>query len=252
MMMRFTDKVVMITGAAQGIGAKIAQRFAAEGAITCICDLKEAEGKALAEEINAGGGKGVYLQLDVTDENSWRQAMSFIKEQYSRLDVLVNNAGISIRKPFEEYPLDVLDRMINVNIKGVFIGMQQAVILMKEQKGGCILNMSSIAGLIGHKYSSIAYIATKGAVTMMTKGVAAQYAPYNIRVNSIHPSTVETPLAAELFSDPEKKRQRLEEVPLGRFATTDDVAGAVLFLASEEAAFITGVSLPVDGGLTAS
>lgn len=250
--MRFSNKVVMITGAAQGIGAEIAVRFAAEGAITYVCDLKETEGKALVEKIKAGGGQGFYLRLDVTDETNWREAMGLIKAQSGRLDVLVNNAGVSVRMPFEEYPVDVLDHMINVNIKGVFLGMKHAVILMKEQKAGCILNMSSIAGLIGHKYSSIAYIATKGAVTMMTKGVAAQYAPYNIRVNSIHPSTVETPLAAELFSDPEKKRQRLEEVPLGRFATTDDVAGAVLFLASEEAAFITGVSLPVDGGLTAS
>jgi len=250
--MRFSNKVVMITGAAQGIGAEIAARFAAEGALTYVCDLKETEGRALVEKIKAGGGEGVYLRLDVTDETKWREAMGLIKEQSGRLDVLVNNAGISVRMPFEEYPVEVLDQMINVNIKGVFLGMKHAVLLMKEQKAGCILNMSSIAGLIGHKYSSIAYIATKGAVTMMTKGVATQYAPYNIRANSIHPSTVETPLAAELFSDPEKKRQRLEEVPLGRFATTNDVAAVALFLASDEAAFITGVSLPVDGGLTAS
>ena len=250
--MRFSNKVVMITGAAQGIGAEIAARFAAEGALTYVCDLKETEGRALVEKIKAGGGEGVYLRLDVTDETNWREAMGLIKEQSGRLDVLVNNAGISVRMPFEEYPVEVLDQMINVNIKGVFLGMKHAVLLMKEQKAGCILNMSSIAGLIGHKYSSIAYIATKGAVTMMTKGVATQYAPYNIRANSIHPSTVETPLAAELFSDPEKKRQRLEEVPLGRFATTNDVAAVALFLASDEAAFITGVSLPVDGGLTVS
>jgi NAD(P)-dependent dehydrogenase (short-subunit alcohol dehydrogenase family) len=204
------------------------------------------------EQIQTKGGKAVFLRLDVADETHWREAMGFVKTQYGRLDILVNNAGISIRKPFEEYPVEALDQMISVNIKGVFLGMKHAVILMKERKAGCIINMSSIAGLIGHKYSSIAYIATKGAVTMMTKGVAAQYAPYNIRVNSIHPSTVETPLAAELFSDPEKKRQRLEEVPLGRFATVNDVANAVLFLASDEAGFITGVSLPVDGGLTAS
>jgi NAD(P)-dependent dehydrogenase (short-subunit alcohol dehydrogenase family) len=250
-MMRFTDKVVMITGAAQGIGAEIAAGFAAEGAVTCVCDLKETEGKELVEEINTKGGKGVYLRLDVANETHWQEAMDFVKTQYGRLDILVNNAGISIRKPFEEYSVEAFDKMVNVNIKGVFLGMKHAVILMKEQKAGCILNMSSIAGLIGHKYSSIAYIATKGAVTMMTKGVAAQYAPYNIRANSIHPSTVDTPLAAELFSDPEKKRQRLEEVPLGRFATTNDVANAVLFLASDEAGFISGVSLPVDGGLTA-
>ena len=188
-------------------GREIAARFVAEGALTYVCDLKETEGRALVERSKPAAGKGVYLRLDVTDETNWREAMGLIKEQSGRLDVLVNNAGISVRMPFEEYPVEVLDQMINVNIKGVFLGMKHAVLLMKEQKAGCILNMSSIAGLIGHKYSSIAYIATKGAVTMMTKGVATQYA-YNIRANSIHPSTVETPLAAELFSDPEKKRQR--------------------------------------------
>lgn len=249
--MRFTNKVVMITGAAQGIGAELARRFAAEGAITYICDLKENEGQSLVEEINAAGGKATYINLDVTNELNWQKAMELVKKETGKLDVLVNNAGLSIRMPFEEYPIDVLDKMINVNIKGVFIGMKHAVIAMKEQKTGCILNMSSVAGIIGHKYSTIAYIATKGAVTMMSKGVAAQYAQYNIRVNSIHPSTVETPLAAELFSDPEKRKQRQDEVPLGRFATTKDIAEAALFLASDEASFITGVSLPVDGGVTA-
>lgn len=249
--MRFANKVVMITGAAQGIGAVLAERFSAEGAVACICDLKETEGKLLAEKINAAGGKAHFIRLDVTDEQSWQDAIGWIKAKHGSLDVLVNNAGISIRMPLEEYPVDALDKMINVNIKGVFLGMKQAVIAMKEQHGGCILNMSSIAGIIGHKFSSIAYIATKGAVTMMTKGVAVQYAKDGIRVNSLHPSTVETPLVADLFKDPEKKRQRLEEIPLGRLASSDDVANVALFLASDEAAFITGVSFPVDGGLTA-
>jgi NAD(P)-dependent dehydrogenase (short-subunit alcohol dehydrogenase family) len=251
-MMKFVDKVVMITGAAQGIGSLLAQRFSEEGAVTCVCDVKESEGTMLVDKLKANGAKALFLRLDVTDEQNWCAAIKMLKDQYGKLDVLINNAGISIRTPFEEYPGEALDRMIDVNIKGVFWGMKHAVLAMKEQGGGCILNMASIAGLIGHKYSAIAYIATKGAVTMMTKGVAVQYAKDKIRVNSIHPSTVETPLAAELFNDPEKKRQRLEEIPLERLATTQDVANAALFLASDEAAFITGVSLPVDGGLTAS
>jgi cyclopentanol dehydrogenase len=251
-MMRFADKVVMITGAAQGIGSLLAERFSTEGAITYVCDVKESEGNALADKIKVKGEKAFFLRLDVTDEKNWNEAIKFVKKKNGRLDVLVNNAGISIRTPFEEYSSESLDKMVNVNIKGVFYGMKHAVIAMKGQSGGCILNMSSIAGIIGHKYTAIAYTATKGAVTMMTKGVATQYAKYNIRANSIHPSTVNTPLAAELFNDLEKKRQRLEEIPLGRLATTKDVANVVLFLASDEAAFITGVSLPVDGGLTAS
>jgi cyclopentanol dehydrogenase len=250
--MRFADKVVMITGAAQGIGSLLARRFAEEGAITCVCDVKENEGNLLVDQIRARGEKAFFMRLDVADEKNWREAIQFIKKKHGKLDVLINNAGVSIRIPFEEYSGEALDKMVNVNIKGVFWGMKHAVLAMKEQGGGCILNMSSIAGLIGHKYTAIAYIATKGAVTMMSKGVAVQYAKYNIRVNSIHPSTVATPLAAELFNDPEKKRQRLEEIPLGRIATTQDVSNAALFLASEDAAFITGVSLPVDGGLTAS
>jgi NAD(P)-dependent dehydrogenase (short-subunit alcohol dehydrogenase family) len=249
--MRFVDKVVMITGAAQGIGSVLAQRFAEEGATTCVCDVKENEGEMLVDKIKAKGEKAFFMRLDVTDERNWRDAIKFIREKYGRLDVLINNAGINFRLPFEEYPSDALDKMINVNIKGVFFGMKHAVIAMKEQGGGCIINMSSIAGLIGHKYTTISYIATKGAVTMMTKGVANQYAQYNIRVNSIHPSTVNTPFVAELFKDPEKKKQRLGEIPLGRLATAEDVANAALFLASENAAFMTGVALPVDGGLTA-
>jgi cyclopentanol dehydrogenase len=250
-MMRFAGKVVLITGAAQGIGAEIATRFAAEGAITYICDVKEPEGPTLAKKLTEAGGKAFSYHLDVTDEKNWEKVMAHIQEKHGKLDVLVNNAGLSIIKPFEEYPVEALDRILAVNVKGVFLGMKQAVRIMKEQKSGCIVNISSIAGLIGHKYSTIAYIASKGAVTMMTKGVAAQYAPYKIRVNSIHPSTVATPMVAKLLEDPEKRKEREGEIPLGRLATTDDVASAVLFLASDAASFITGVSLPVDGGLTA-
>jgi cyclopentanol dehydrogenase len=249
--MRFEGKTVMVTGAAQGIGAAIAQGFASEGATVYICDVKEEQGRAMAASMKAAG-EGRFLLLDVTKEQAWKDAMEKVEAERGRLDVLINNAGISIRASFEEYPVDSFDQMMAVNVRGVFLGMKHAVPLMRRAGGGCIVNVSSVAGLIGHRYSPIAYIATKGAVTMMTKGVAVQYAQHNIRVNSVHPSTVETLLVAEMFKDPEKKSQRLSEIPMGRLATIDDVARAALFLASSDAGFITGACLPVDGGLTAS
>jgi len=153
--------------------------------------------------------------------------------------------------PLEEFPVEIWDSIMAVNVRGVFLGMKHAIPAMRKGGGGCIINMSSIAGLIGHKHSSIAYIASKGAVTLLTKAAAVHHANDNIRINSIHPCTVDTPLVADLFKNPEMKKARFDEVPMGRIATTRDVANAALFLASDEASFITGVSLPVDGGLTA-
>jgi len=141
--------------------------------------------------------------------------------------------------------------MLAVNVKGPFLGIKHAIPLMRQAGGGAIINMSSICGLVGHKYTTEAYTITKGAVTLMTKTVGVRYAKDNIRCNSIHPSTVDTPLVQILFQDPQRKQERLGEVPLGRLATELDVANAALYLASDEAAFLNGVSLPVDGGLTA-
>jgi NAD(P)-dependent dehydrogenase (short-subunit alcohol dehydrogenase family) len=187
----------------------------------------------------------------VRSEESWRAAVKTVMEAEKRIDVLVNNAGISVRMPLEEYPVETWDEMMAVNVRGTFLGIKHCIPIMKAQRSGSIVIMSSIAGLIGHRHSSIAYIASKGALTMLTKGVAVQFAPFGIRANSIHPSTVDTPLTAELFGDPEKRRQRIEEIPLGGVATVQDVAAAALFLASDESRFVTGVALPVDGGCTA-
>ena len=179
-------------------------------------------------------------------------AFRTVMERAGRLDILVNNAGINIRKNIEEMEVASFDAMVAVNVRGPFIGIKHALPIMRAGGGGVILNMSSICGLVGHKFTNETYTTTKGALTMLTKSVAVRYAKDNIRCNSIHPSTVETPLVQTLFKDPERKAERLGEVPLGRLASTADVANALVFLASDEAAFINGVALAIDGGLTAA
>jgi NAD(P)-dependent dehydrogenase (short-subunit alcohol dehydrogenase family) len=244
-----TKKAAMITGAAQGLGAEIARRFRAEGAFVFVCDLNEEAGGETARSLGAEGG--MFLHLDVTSEESWEKALAAAVERAGRLDILVNNAGINIRKNIEEMPADALDAMLAVNVKGPFLGIKHALPIMRKGGGGVILNMSSVCGLIGHKYTNEAYVTTKGALTLLTKSIAVRYAGDNIRCNSVHPSTVDTPLVQELLKDPARRAERYGEVPLGRLATAADVAGAFVYLASDEASFINGVSFPVDGGVTA-
>lgn len=249
--MRLKNKTALITGAAQGLGAAIARRFAEEGASVVICDMNAEAGAMTVAEIEKTGGRASFQQLNVTKEQEWVTALEAVQARYGRLDVLVNNAGINIREPIEEMAEANFDAMLAVNVKGPFLGIKLAIPLMRKGGGGSIINMSSICGLVGHKYTTEAYTVTKGAVTLLTKTVGVRYAKDNIRCNSIHPSTVDTPLVQILFQDPKKKEERLGEVPLGRLATDLDVANAVLYLASDEAAFLNGVALPVDGGLTA-
>ncbi len=249
--MRLKDKSALITGAAQGLGAAIARRFAEEGARVLICDVNAEAGEATVAAINATGGRAAFQRLDVTDEASWVAAIEAAVSRFGRLDVLVNNAGINIREPIEEMKAENFDTMLGVNVKGPFLGIKHAIPVLRKGGGGSIINMSSICGLVGHKYTTEAYTITKGALSLMTKTVGVRYAKDNIRCNSIHPSTVDTPLVQVLFQDPQKKAERLGEVPLGRLATDRDVANAALYLASDEAAFLNGVALPVDGGLTA-
>lgn len=242
-----SGKTALITGAAGGIGAEIARRFQEEGALVFVADTNRVEGEQTAASIGAA-----FVPLDVTLEESWKAALSTVLELAGRLDVLVNNAGINIRKNIEEMDLASFDAMIAVNVRGPFIGIKHALPIMRAAGGGVILNMSSICGLVGHKYTNETYTTTKGALTMLTKSVAVRYAKDNIRCNSIHPSTVETPLVQTLFKDPERKAERLGEVPLGRLASTADVANAFVYLASDEASFINGVAFAIDGGLTAA
>ncbi len=249
--MRLENKIAFVTGGAQGLGAEIARTFAREGATVFIADLKAEEGAKTVAEIEAKGGKAFFVPLNVTEEPSWIAAVKTVVDKFGRLDVLVNNAGINIREPIEEMKVESLDTMLAVNVKGPFLGIKHAIPIMRKNGGGSIINMSSICGLVGHKYTTEAYTVTKGAVTLMTKSVGVRYAKDNIRCNSIHPSTVDTPLMQTVFKDPAKKAERLGEVPLGRLALASDVANAALYLASEDAKFLNGVSLPVDGGLTA-
>jgi NAD(P)-dependent dehydrogenase (short-subunit alcohol dehydrogenase family) len=249
--MRLENKVILISGGAQGLGAAMARSFAAEGAVVFIGDLKADEGKRTVAAIREAGDRAFFVALDVTDEQSWADAMAAAVREAGRLDVLVNNAGINIREPIEVMKAENLDAMLAVNVKGPFLGIKHAIPLLRKGGGGVIINISSVCGLIGHAFTTEAYTLTKGALTLLTKSIAVRYAKDNIRCNSIHPSTVDTPLMQEFFKDPAKKQERLGEVPLGRLATETDVANAALFLASGEAAFLNGVTLPVDGGVTA-
>ena len=243
---RLYGKTALITGAAGGIGAEIARRFREEGASVFVCDTNSAEGEKTAASIGA-----VFLPLDVTSEESWKAALAAVLERTGRLDILVNNAGINVRKNIEEMPVESFDAMMAVNVKGPFLGIKHSLPIMRTAGGGVILNMSSICGLVGHRYTNEAYTTTKGALTLLTKSVAVRYAKDNIRCNSIHPSTVETPLVQAMLNDPERRAERLGEVPLGRLASATDVANALVYLASDEASFINGAAIPVDGGLTA-
>ena len=248
--MRFAGKTVLISGAAQGLGAAMARRFAEEGATVFAGDLKANAGNETVWEIREKGGAAFFLDLDVTSEQSWAEAMSVVLTR-GQLDILINNAGINIREPIETMKAENFDAMLAVNVKGPFLGIKYAIPLLVKSGGGSIINISSVCGLLGHAYTTEAYTTTKGAITLLTKSVAVRYAKYNIRCNSIHPSTVDTPLMRELFKDPAKKQERLDEVPLGRLATETDVTNAALFLASDEADFLNGVALPVDGGTSA-
>lgn len=250
-MKRLKGKVALVTGGAQGLGAAIARRFGHEGAQVFLGDLKEAEGNLCAAQLQTEGVKAWFVRLDVASEESWIRCCEKVIENAGRLDVLVNNAGINIRQPIEEMTVENLDLMLAVNVRGPFLGIKHALPLMRRAGGGSIINMGSVCCLIGHKFTPEAYTTVKGALIQLTKSVAVRYAKDNIRANLLCPSTVETPLVQEMLKNPERRSERLGEVPLGRLASLDDVANAALYLASDEAAFINGVALPVDGGVTA-
>lgn len=243
---RLAAKVALITGAAGGLGAAIAARFREESATVFVADVTREQGEATAASIGA-----TFLMLDVTSEEAWKGAISAVVAKAGRLDILVNNAGINVRKNIEEMPVESFDAMFAVNVRGPFLGIKHALPIMRTAGGGVILNMSSVCGLIGHAYTNETYTTTKGALTLLTKSVAVRYGKDHIRCNSIHPSTVETDFVREMLKDPQRRAERYGEVPLGRLATSADVANAALYLASDEAAFVNGVALAVDGGATA-
>ena len=249
--MRLEGKVAIISGGARGMGAAEAKLFAREGAKVIICDVLEDEGRQAEAEINEVGGDAVFVKLDVTSQDEWENAVNTAIERFGKLDILVNNAGIIVQSTIEDMTVELWDKVMDVNAKGVFLGTKTAIPHMKEAGGGSVVNISSISGIIGQDNVNAGYNASKGAVRIFTKAAAVQYAKENIRVNSIHPGPIATPMTAEGRADPERVALTAERTPLGRYGEPEEVANAVLFLASDEASYVTGSEIVVDGGYTA-
>ena len=248
--MRLENKVALISGGARGMGAVEAKLFAQEGAKVVIGDILEDEGHRTEAEINESGGECVFVRLDVTSEESWQSAVSEAVDRFGKLDILVNNAGIYRTHNVTETSAAEWDQVMDINAKGVFLGTKVAIPAMKDNGSGSIVNISSVAGLVGNLMSS-AYTASKGAVRLLTKSTAIQYARDGIRCNSVHPGTIVTDMTAPMLSDDAYREDRINRTPIGRLGTADDVAYGVLFLASDEASFMTGSELVIDGGRTA-
>jgi cyclopentanol dehydrogenase len=247
---RLKGKVALISGGARGQGAAEARLFVGEGARVVIGDVLDDLCKKTADEINAKSGANsvVALHLDVTRAADWRAAVDACERQFSGLDILVNNAGIANVKGIEETSEEEWDSIVNINQKGVWLGMKAAVPAMRRRGGGSIINISSIYGIIGSS-GSAAYHGTKGAVRLLTKAAAVQYAPDKIRVNSVHPGVILTPMVDVV---PRAELQPLINMaPMKRGAQPEEVGWCVVFLASNEASFVTGAELVVDGGYTA-
>ena len=248
--MRLEGKVALISGGARGMGAEEARIFAREGAKVIIGDISEKDGKAVEAQISEAGSQALFVRLDVTEESDWTNAVDQAVSRYGKLDVLVNNAGISSRAFTDDTGIDAWDRIMEVNSKGVFLGTRAAVPKMLEAGGGSIINISSIMGLVGSAGGHPAYNASKGAVRIFSKAMAVRHGKDNIRVNSVHPGFM-PPMASGIAYDQDQRRGSLEQTPLGREGRIEEVANAVLFLASDEASYITGAELAVDGGFTA-
>lgn len=248
---RLDGKVALISGGARGQGAAEARLFAREGAPVVLGDIQDDEGKKIASAIRASGGEATYVHLNVTREANWKAAVDTTLQTYGKLNVLVNNAGILLRAKIEETTEDDWDRIMAVNVKGVFLGTKCAIPAMRQAGGGSIINISSTAGLVGSPGETAAYTATKGAVRLFTKATAIQHAKDNIRCNSVHPGPIATDMIKDMLENRAAWEQRLRRLPMGRAGTPEEVAYGVLYLASDESSYVTGSELVIDGGTTA-
>jgi NAD(P)-dependent dehydrogenase (short-subunit alcohol dehydrogenase family) len=246
--MRLKGKVALVTGGASGMGKSEAMIFALEGAQVLVADLLEAEGKEVAKAI---GDAARFVKLDVTNEAEWQGAVAFAEREFGKLNILVNNAGISGTYQPDLTNTEAWDRVMDINAKGVFLGMKHAVPALQRAGGGAIVNISSISGFAGQHGVHMAYNASKGAVRIMTKTAAVQWAADNIRVNSVHPGFMPAMRTSVGSANPEWRAKVLRAVPMKREGRVEEVAHAVLFLASDEASYITGTELVVDGGFLA-
>ena len=251
--MRMKDKVALVTGAASGMGAATARLFAREGArAVVVADVLDTDGEAVVAEIRKAGGTASYVHLDVTSEAQWQEAVDKTVAAHGSLNVLVNNAGISGSAAEDLYDTALWHKLMDINSTGVFLGMKYGIAAIRKTGGpGSVVNLSSISGIVGQAYIHVGYNASKGAVRLITKAAAAQHGKDGIRVNSVHPGLMPPMRTSGRTADPVQRAKTLKGVPLGRAGEVDEVANAILFLASDESSYVTGAELVVDGGWTA-
>ena len=249
-MKKLENKIAIITGAAKGMGREEAILYANEGAKIVVTDILIDEAKIVANEIIKNNGEAIAFKLDVAKAKDWEKLIDQIMDRWGKVDILVNNAGILNLCGIEEITEKEWDKIMEINAKGTFLGIKYVLPAMKLTKNGSIINISSIYGLVGSG-AAVAYHASKGAVRLLTKTVAAELAKYNIRVNSIHPGVIKTPMTDDLLKNPENAKNLLGTTVLGRAAEPIEVAYGALFLASDDASYVTGSELVIDGGYTA-
>lgn len=249
-MKRLEGRVALITGGASGIGKATAFRFVEEGAKVVISDIQDSLGQVVEKELIARGGEAMYLHHDVSDESSWKEVLSKVDQKFGGLDILFNNAGIGDKLTLEETPMDTYMKTIAVTQNSVFLGMKLAADLLKKSKHASVINTSSIFGISGGFGASPAYHAAKGAVRLMTKSAALGWATAGIRVNSVHPGFIDTPILGDA-KQTEFGKVLLQVTPMNRLGLPEEIAAGVAFLASDDASFMTGSELIIDGGYLA-
>ena len=249
--MRLKNKIAIITGGASGMGASTAKIFAREGAKVVVTDLLVDESTQIVDEIGQSGGSARFQKLDVSIETDWDSVVTAAMATEGRIDILINNAGVSGSHP-DKLNTDTWDQQMNINAKGVFLGMRAVIPEIQKTGGGAIVNISSISGFVGQDFVHMGYNAAKGAVRLATKSAAVQFARDGIRVNSVHPGIMPPMRTSMLSADPEIREKIIAAIPMKREGAIEEVAHANLFLASDEASYITGIEVPVDGGFLAT